>query len=295
MRKPLLIAALLVGALASSTPAAADTILFDLNGAGAGGVVSADAFDWLPGNSLLNETNGTVLYQANLGTVTLNGLPTGTNGSLGTWFTGVAAINVAPTATGFTVLPGGTFAIYADSDPGNNLTGTGFAADAGAVLIMQGTAVSGTGDLIPTLGPTGAPIIQTLDQFNTDNYGVNTIIGNGSFAINIAVTFADPTYFPLGAGNFIFAATADGSNQLPFRQADPSACFSSNAVADCNTPGVAAVGPVNGLGPIIIAQSDASSTFEVIPEPATMTLLGIGLAGSAIARRRQLKKQRQQQ
>ena len=51
---------------------------------------------------------------------------------------------------------------------------------------------------------------------------------------------------------------------------------------------------INGTGSFIQAESDASSVFqlgaqEVIPEPATLTLLGFGLFGAAAARRRQMK------
>ena len=73
MRKSVILAAAFMAALTWSTPAKADTIKFDTNGAAAGGGINADLFDWAPGNSLLTEnaagTKATILFQANLGQI----------------------------------------------------------------------------------------------------------------------------------------------------------------------------------------------------------------------------------
>ena len=83
-------------ALAAAGPSQADsTFIFDTNGAGAGGQVTIDAFDWLFGNVLALNGGGAVLapggivqdlYQANLNSVSLSGVNQFTNGTGGNYF-----------------------------------------------------------------------------------------------------------------------------------------------------------------------------------------------------------------
>jgi len=297
-----LAAALIVAGSASTSQAV--PILFSASGV-PGGASLVATFDELPGNALavgaqalINAANAlppgtvtttapfTLYYQANVRLLDANGNPINTGNNI---ITAVAKFQETATviAGSSTVIfnlaanqAGSYFDFFANTTGagGSNSTGVGFANDAAGRTLIYSATPTGTGNSGNFTNLDGS---SPLDQTGNVPPGPPlTTSGFGGSRLTFNTTFFNANYFVGGNPGPI---TFNTNNNLPFDAVSPSSQFANLSGSGAGSTFVSYIipnrGTLNGsTGPDTQFQADASSSFAV-PEPASVAMTAMGLAG----------------
>jgi len=318
-------AVLMSSLIALSGAQAASSIIFDPDGPSSDqSPIVVSTFDWSPGNALAEgavplptdgSTTSFVLYsQGTLGNflkadnTAIAGTGLGTDYEI-TYQAAIGEIGQGYEIPG--VLAGSTFSLdpsttvnyfkifWDETIDANPMTGEGYGD---GLEILSATVISNDSNFTIVYDANDNIPIGALDQIGADDQpGYGTVIGQGGGQLIAEVDSYDTNFFKVNFDKLVMDLFFNTSQVTPFRQVEPTGPVTATDGVVGNVPnfggaGVAGFDYVNGLGGTcedgttdecdFLFQADANTSFQAVPEPTGIALLGLGLAALGFRRRR---------